>query len=344
LININYDIADPQIEEVILRESDNSFLKKGDNFSVLNITNERERIYNILKNNGYFDFQRQYLNFRIDTTIKKNSVYLDLEIKNPSGRNHVQYTIEKINLMIDVEDPSLVDTIIYKGINYFYNPKSRYSKKILNDEIALEIGDNYSQDKARFTKNNLGNLDIIKFVNINFSKSDSARLSAYITIKTLKKYQINTELGGNLNVSSAQAIPGPFINFKVKDRKIFRGFESLELNSIASIQGQVNYAQPDRLYRSREIGSILTMSFPRLLIPRFIQEADFLQRQNPFKNNIYKKTRLNIGYNNLQREEFTRENFNFSVRYEWKKGINEKFNFSPLELLFVETKNKTQTT
>ncbi len=341
--NINYDISDTTILQLLTLHAKESFLKIKDNYSVNNISQERERIHNLLKNNGYFDFQRQFITFRIDTTIKDFEVYIDLEIKNPLLKRHTQYTLNNISVFIDVEEGTSFDTVHFNGINYFQNPEKKYSKKILDEEIILSKGDVFSQDKSRFTKNNLGSLDIVKFVNINFSKSDSSNLNAFITIKTFKKFQMNTEIGGNLNVVNTQVIPGPYINYKIKDRQIFQGFESLELNTLFGFQGLVNYANPDSLFLSRELGSTLTMSFPKLLIPSFIKNSSLLKRQNPFKNNIYKQTRLNIGYKNILRQEFTRTNFNLNIKYEWRKGQNEQFNFSPLELNFVNTPTKTKT-
>lgn len=342
LTRIELKIPDDNIKEILEQNKKESFLKKGDNFNINNISSERDRIYNLLKNKGYYDFHRQYINFEVDTLNSDLSAEIQLEIQNPPERKHIQYTITKINVLIDIEGNEYGDTIKYKGINYFQHKEKKYSKKILNDVIVLELNDVYSQDKSRYTKNNLGNLDIVKFVNLNYLKSDSAELSAIISIKTQKNYEISSEAGANLSVNNAQTIPGPYVNVKIKDRKVFKGFEALELNTIYSIQGQASMTRSDSLTKAQEFSSTLSLTFPKLLIPAFIKKTNFLTRQNPFKDNVYTLTKFSLGYKNINRLDFIRSNINFNMKYEWKKGAFERFYFNPLEVIIIKTPYKTQ--
>ena len=341
LNHINFDIKDTTIRNIIAKSSIKTHLQKKENYNVQTISEERERIYNLLRNQGYFDFHRQYIRFRVDTLSKKYKADVDVTISNPPGKDlHKQYRIKTVKVYIDKKIDQLTDTIIYNDVIY-YHDKEKFSKKILNSEIALKPGELYALNKAQFTRNNVGNLQIVKFVNINFIKKDTANLTAIINIKTHKRYQVSSELGANLNVSQGQSIPGPYANIKLKNRKLFRGFESLEANANYTIQGQVRLTQPDLIIRSREYGGNLRLNFPRLLVPLKITQSNFLRSQNPFANSIYKSTKIELSYGNIKRPEYTRSNLGIEFKYQWQKGDFEKFTFSPFTLNIVDTPEKT---
>lgn len=341
---IKYVITDQTIQSILDQKKTNSKLKKGENYSVITLTDEREAIFNLLRNEGYFDFHRQFIDFSIDTLRGRYRANVEINIKDPAGsRPHTRYQIEEVNVLIDLpkKNDHLPET--YQGIDYYIKPHTgKYSKRVLNDEISIRPGEHYSLEKSRFTTNSLGNLQIMKFVNISYLKTDSSSLKAIINLKTHKKFQMTSELGANLNVSGAQSIPGPYVNFSLKDRKLFKGMESLELNTNYTIQGQVSITQPDSIFRSRELGGNLVLTFPRLIIPGYFQRTELFKRQNPFKNNISKKTKIDIGYSNINRQEYTRSNLGLLFKYEWQKGDNEKFTFSPFEVSVVNTPEITR--
>lgn len=341
LEKISFTINDSTIKSILSRAETSTTFKKGETFNVSKISAERERIYNLLRRNGYFDFQRQFINFKIDTLERKYKANINIKISNPAGNlKHQQYKIAEIKVYIDKRTTLLTDTIFHNGIKYFHDD-TKYSKNVLDTEIALEVGDLYSIDQAQFTRNNLGNLPIVKFINLNFIKTDSVNLRAIINIKTHKRFQISSEAGVNLNVSQGQTIPGPYVNVRFSDRKTFRGFESLEANANYIIQGQLSLTEADSIYRAREFGGNVSLTFPKLLLPRGIKNSKFLKSKNPFSNNIFKSTVLEIAYANVTRQEFDRANLGFDFKYKWQKGNFETFTFSPLTLNIVSTPFKT---
>lgn len=342
--DIKYIINDSTIQSILDQKRVNNRLKKGENYSVITLTDEREAIFNLLRNEGYFDFHRQFIDFSIDTLRGRYKANVEINIKNPAGsRPHTRYQIEEVSILIDLSKKNDHTPETFDGIDYYTKPNTgNYSKKVLNEEIQIRPEEFYSLEKSKFTTNSLGNLQIMKFVNISYLKTDSSSLRAIINLKTHQKFQMTSELGANLNVSGAQSIPGPYINFSLKDRKLFKGMESLEFNTNYTIQGQVSITQPDSIFRSREIGANLVLTFPRLIIPRSLKKTELFKRQNPFKNNISKKTKIDIGYSNVNRQEYTRSNLGLLFKYEWQKGDHEKFTFSPFEINVVNTPEITR--
>jgi outer membrane protein insertion porin family len=82
-----YNIPDLTLLKVIQDDRKNSNIQMGDRYSEEKLTSERERLDLMLKDNGYYDFSRQYIEWRVDTTSQENrEVALMLIIHNPAKR------------------------------------------------------------------------------------------------------------------------------------------------------------------------------------------------------------------------------------------------------------------
>jgi len=60
-----------------------SGVKKGMNFKVDELDNERERIAEYLNNRGYYSFTKDYITFKADSTIGDRKVDIDMVIRRP---------------------------------------------------------------------------------------------------------------------------------------------------------------------------------------------------------------------------------------------------------------------
>ena len=95
--SIFYRISDSAVYELVLRTQKNSLIKKGERYREENFTQERERIDLYLKDNGYYDFSRQYIDFDIDTTLLGDrKIAVMMTIRDPARRGyHKQFLIQE---------------------------------------------------------------------------------------------------------------------------------------------------------------------------------------------------------------------------------------------------------
>lgn len=326
---IKYDIKDKTIETIINNATKDSHLKEKSRFSVEKISLERERINKLLKDNGYFKFHRQYIAFEIDTLDKKNELEITILIENPKDYPHVQYTVDSIVFAIDGSKMSQKDTIIYEGV-VFIHAKGKYSKKILRKDIRYQKGDKYSLTKTQLTQSHLGTKDIFKFINLSYQPIDSNKLRLYIETSSLKKFQATTEMGANVNISQGQGLPGPFIRFSFKDRKVFNGFEILEINTRYSYEQQPLIIQNQKNLRAIEAGGNVNLIFPQFVFPG---------RFKKIFEDFYPKTIFSVGYTYTERVEYTRNNLELTLNYKWNPNRFSTYTLSPLNLSIVNTKN-----
>src|SRR5690606_12143088 len=87
--SIFYRISDSAVYHLIRHSEPNSFIKKGERYREDNFTKERERIDLYLKDNGYYDFSRQYIDFHVDTTLlAKRRIAVMVTIRDPAKRGY----------------------------------------------------------------------------------------------------------------------------------------------------------------------------------------------------------------------------------------------------------------
>lgn len=316
---ILYSLPDQRIANTILASP--SLIIKGDQFSQDKLTKERERIDYLLKDNGYFTFSRQYIDFQVDTTSRKeHKILLRLEILNPPKRNHHrQYKVDSVSITTDVgrkfTGKSKRTLQPYENISFnYFLPE--YNKKIVAQRIFIKRDSLYSRTNTINTQRQLANLDIFKFVNVNYdTAAQKGKMVANLFMSALDKYSWSNEAG----VTVTQGFPGPYISSSLKKRNLFGGLEILELNGRFGFEGVASATEVGNFYQSTEASANAAISFPQFLFP-FSRAASFrYAKYNP-------RTRLSAGYSYTDRPEYQRRTTTISATYSW--DINQKFQFT----------------
>ena len=123
--NIKYVIPDALVNSYIESDKSNSLIHKGDNYDEDVLESERIRITAYLKNNGYFDFIKEYIHYEADSALKNHTINIVLEIQNPekdtmvSDSGHSQYQIN--NVIINLQNSS--KSIEFKKVQGNNSPK-----------------------------------------------------------------------------------------------------------------------------------------------------------------------------------------------------------------------------
>lgn len=321
-------IDNPEIQELLSNFSSNSFIKKGQIYNQDNITEERNRLEELLKNKGYYMFSKSYVNYIAyqDTTAK--SIRLEQVIQKPTfAESHQVYTLDSISLRINPPSDEFADRQVqtqYQGIDFsFY--RDRYSAKILSSRIQLQKGKPYNRIDALETQRLINSLDLFRFVNITFDTLGTS-LSAAIYTQPNQKYQLTNQLG----MTITEQLPGPFFSTALRNRNFFRAGELLELNFRAGLEG-VASATGQGVYQSSEINTSLSVIFPRFLIPFSPKTLQQLGKYNP-------TTRVQFGYLSTNRPEYNRNAINGQLGYTWATRNNrQSFTINAADVSYIRT-------
>ncbi|HET9486962.1 MAG TPA: hypothetical protein VFO54_05990, partial [Chryseosolibacter sp.] len=332
--SIFYRVSDTTIFK-LLRVADRSrLIRKGERYREDNFSGERERIDLLLKDNGYYDFSRQYVDFDIDTTLLENRrIAVMITVRDPAKRGfHKQFQIDSVRFLTDAGEsiPGVErQQRTYRDVQYsFY--KDRYNLKILSQRVFILPGNLYSRTKTFDTQRQLANLDAFKFVNINYDSS-GGKFIANIFTSALDRYEWSNEVGVNVT----EGYPGPFYNLNFKKRNLFGGLENFELNGRIGIEGVASATRELNVYKSTEAGINGSITFPQFLWPFRNETQIWLGKYNP-------KTRLTVGYNYTDRPEYQRISTTFSNTYTWQNQRTTQYSLALTNISLINSHIKSE--
>ncbi len=321
-------VDNPELQNLISSFSSNSFLQKGQIYNQDNITEERNRLEELLKNKGYYMFSKSYINFIAYQDTAAKSIRIEQVIQKPTfAESHQVYTLDSISLRINPPTDEFADRQIqtqYNGINFsFY--RDRYSAKTLASRIQLQKGKPYNRIDALETQRLINSLDLFRFVNITFDTLGTS-LTAAIYTQPNQKYQLTNQLG----MTITEQLPGPFFSTALRNRNFFRAGELLELNFRAGLEG-VASATGQGVYQSSEINTSLSVIFPRFLIPFSPRTLQKYGKYNP-------NTRVQFGYLSTNRPEYNRNAINGQLGYTWSTRNNrQSFTINAADVSYIRT-------
>ena len=135
LIDSIYTRSDnPEILKLLNQYSRNTLIKQGEIYNQDHIAAERNRLEELLKNNGFYMFSKSYVNYLAYQDTSAKTIRLEQVIQKPTFTDkHEVYTIDSINFQINPPSDEFADRRVktdFNGIDFsFY--RDRYSAKIL---------------------------------------------------------------------------------------------------------------------------------------------------------------------------------------------------------------------
>jgi outer membrane protein insertion porin family len=300
-----------------------SLINPGKPLSIEAISKQKASVTAYFKNRGYFYFSPEvvgiYLNDLRDSTLQK--VGLIYKIPAANYVNNVARSYDRIfrfgSLKIDEASMNQEDeaqTWVKRSIN------STQLKRIIN----FKEGDVYSLDKANQSLLNIYATDQFKTVNLTF---DTTATKVYPRIELVKnnKYTFSSELGGSV----FRGIPGPFLTNSFKVRQVFSYLDYLDFTGRIGFEAQTGFINTETTRKNLELNLSTTLNLPSLFIPK---------QFDTWKQTLTaSQTQIGIGYDYIDRPEYTRTNIKLFQRYNWKKSSNQYFQLSLVDLNLLNT-------
>src|SRR5690606_34385539 len=230
--HIHYHADDPSIEAIYAQEvRSKSLAKTGKQFDSADLLSEREKLYEKLKERGYYDYLRQYMRVGIDTNAVAKQADLRVEIENPTdSTTHSVYQIDSVFVkvilpygQISTRDPYLaVDTSLHMTYN---DETGRFRLKPLSRYMYLRSGMRYDLKKENQSYDRLYEMNGFRNVKINHQKVGDGRLNTYYEL-TPRPVMAN-QVEGEFTFSSGMS--GFNVGNTFSHRNVFGGAEQLEV-------------------------------------------------------------------------------------------------------------------
>ncbi|MEG1586897.1 MAG: BamA/TamA family outer membrane protein [Bacteroidales bacterium] len=322
-----YQIPNDSIRKIVYADSSASLIHAGELLDRNILEKERVRLTARIRNRGYWNFNKDYINYTADTTSRSNDVALELNVLPQrvqdadggfSTRTHKPYRIGRVIFQTDYDPMDVVlnkiavrDTVYDRGYEVVYGEKKYLKAGVLIENCFIRPGALYSDRAVDATYTAFARLQILKYVNIRFevSKTDPELVDCHILLTPGKNQGLQTELEGTNSAGNF----GFAASVTYQHRNIFSGSETFTTkvrggyeNMTGDVSGLVknNYT---------EYGIESSLSFPKFLFPMLSTEQ---------KRRIRATTEFKASYNYQHRPEYTRVIAGGGWKYNWLTNYN----------------------
>ena len=340
--SIKTNIESKTIKKIYDNHLNDSFLKSNDFFSVQNLSDERDRLLKLFRNNGIFDFEQSSIRFKVflDNIESKPTIPIYLEIRDRKKRFKdslvtIPYFVSKINeVNLLVRDPDnyndiFSDTLKFNNINILSSNKLNYKPEVLSDFVTLKKGDIYSEQERSNTFKYFSELKNFKYpiIKLKESEIDSLKLNVDIDLTPMEKYSLGLDL--DLSHSNIEDF-GVSLGTSIISRNIFKRADFLEFVVKGSIGSSKNVTTSNDFFNLIEFGSDINLNIPKIVFP-FNINSIIPRSSSP-------KTKIIIGTSIQENVGLDRQNFASKIEYEWTPKPNLNINFNLLDFEFIKNR------
>ncbi len=291
--NYELNIADREIYNIVKPTMGNTFIVFGNRLDEEQMLKEQERIVNLMRNNGYYSFTKEFVDFDLDTSAGNWFTYVALNIKNKNDyEQHKKYLINNVTIEVDKNNESTLstvrDTIIAKGFNYIPHTY-QLNPMILSHNLFLFPNDTFRQLNYSSTYGRLSQLNIFKFINISAKLNDSndvGKIDYNIKLIPSVKYNyvlepqvITSDQSNNLYESSFRSY-GIAASLQFNNRNVFKNAELLQLSYRSAFEAQGTISG-NSLFNATEQSLSASVTIPHtLFIPAFDRNVNILNAKS----------------------------------------------------------------
>lgn len=356
LKTVEYAIEDSAILVNIIKASEESKIKPGSNFNVFHLDNERDRITETLRRNGYYYFSRDYIYFEIDSALQNREMNLRVRIRPFPGLAssltdgddvimHRRYYIDSVYIRPKYNPMASamkeIDTIPFtirdkkrarKRSTYYFlqegSPNMQYST--LAQSVFIRSGDPFNILDINKTRSRVNELGFFSFTGIRFRETPvpdtslTGLLQCNIDLTQKKPHAIIVET----EATNSGGRPGIGLNFTYQNNNFFRGSEIFRMKLRGALEAQqifgndTEYSSDIPFFNTIETGVEMSITFPRFFIPI---------RQDRFPKYFRPKTTLNLGLGYEDRPDYSRWQTNLSFGYDWKESEQKRHQLFPFD-------------
>ena len=318
-----------------------SVLKSEENFSVIKLEEERQRLSNLFRNHGYYYYRPEFTTYRADTLQKSGYVSLQVVPRNGiPAEAKKQYYIGNTSVYLtgyDNEPPT--DTLRLRTMTFYYSGKKPGIRpNALMRNVFFRKGELFSQDRQTFTQEAIARMGVFRYSEFRYEPKDTTANGDTLNVNMYATFDkpYNAELELNMTTKSTDQT-GPGAVFKITRNNFQRMGANLSFEVRGSYEWQTNSNVEGNSSKlnSYELGTSLSLDFPRLILPW--KDTDLL------RSRYQQKTSFKIYGNLLNRARFFNMlSFGGNVTYDFRKSRTWKHTITPFQLTFNTLMSTTE--
>ena len=359
LDSISYQLSDPILQNIALKNSQASYLKKGQVFSNQGINNELDRLVTLFRSNGFFNFTKEKIFAEVDT-IDASLMVLQLdplsqitqvtEAKEKNNQNPSwKISIQLRNLTKDItKQYSVGQQLFYSDIALIDNPDSilthpplkrdtldhlvhlytipKFKSALFKEQAFIQKGSLFNESSYYQTLNNFSSLGAWQQVDGRTALVNDSVYLHYFLVPNFRR-SVNFDIEGSRNTAQLGSgnLLGLSTNMTYRDRNVQR--KAIASTTSLRLGVELNLNSGSNLTQTLLWNVGQTYSFPNLLIP-------FVKKVAKANQNV--KSNFSMYGSYMDRLDFYQlKSFTTNWGYEWKKNKNGKqqlINYRPLNI------------
>lgn len=344
--HISTEIADAEVERLY---NDNkrkfSHLKEGMVYDEDSLAYEREQIYRVMRENGYYDFVRPYVRFQPDSNHNNNTVTVKLIVDSPldSALKHSKFKIGETNMVIAPSHEGFPDSVVinprsFRGIR-FSDMSKRFRRNPIVRYNFIKYGEEYDLAKETLTYDRLYELNIFKNVKIDYLKNKDTSDVLNPVILLIPQKRMGNRVEGEIPFNNATV--GFTLSNTYTNNNFLKGGEKFQFQVKGGLQSRVTEGKSifSDIYQ-RDFSLSASLTVPRLMVPIFNIPV-------MGKNGIPYTTFSSSYLYSLQKDITVRRIFINAVSYDWIETKSKMHSLTPLNFeyrfgsVLIDTNDKS---
>lgn len=280
-------------------------------YSPQSLDNERGRLYGLLVENGYYDFNKEYVHFRVDTTVGRRMADVEMIVRQRTNN----------------DADSLHRCFHIGNISYDFTSGQPFLRpKVLRNATAVSEGGIYRESDIHETYARMTRLSAVMAANVRARQraDGSDTLDVSVSLTPNKRNSFSAELEGTNSAGDF----GAALALSYQNRNLFRGSELLAIKlrgAFEAVKGLSGYADQNFIEYSVETG----ITFPDFKFP-FLRSS--------FRRNAQATTEVSLAYDSQDRPEFHRRVLTGVLRYRWarmNRQVQHRFDLLDIDYVFM---------
>jgi len=335
---LTYEKFSPFADSLIRRSDSQRLIHSGDHFNVLRLNEERQRIIDLLRDNGYYYARTDFLTILADTIMRPGYVSLKIVPKSNIPQEALRtYRLGHTSVYLtgyNGERPN--DSLKLRDFTIYYagkKPGIKYG--VLRKRFIYRSGEKYSQLRQNYTQEALARLGVFKFSEFQYTPRSNGGDTLDIRVNAMFDLPYNSELELNVKTKSTkQTGPGAFFSLSRRNFRRMGASLNLELRGSYEWQTSSTVDGESSVMNSYELGTSLSLEFPRLVLPWIRDRID------PFR--FPSQTNFKIYAEQVNRARYFKMlSFGGTVSYSFQPSRSMKHTVTPLHLAFNHLQRRT---
>lgn len=333
--NITYKIPDSTVKALYIANKELfTHLHVGMQYDEDSLVYEREQIYQVMRQNGYRDFERPYVRYEPDSSQNNSKVSVKLVIDNPidSSLKHKVYTIGESNIIVAPNSEGFPDNLNldslkkgfknYRGVT-FMDMSTRFRRNPIVRYDFLREGEIYDIRKEKLTYDRMYELNVFKNVKIDYVKASDSSQKVLPIITLIPQKRRSNRIEGEIPFNDGTV--GFNLSNTYTDNNFLRGAEKFQFQVKGGLQSRIQDGKSifsDIYQRDFSVSASLTV--PRLIVPFAIP----MMGKNGMPSTTFSSSYLYA----LQKDITVRKIFINTITYDWVETKSKLHSLTPLNI------------